>query len=150
MSDPIYMQMSRSGDPQKLAQAHRVALLQEIPLFDGVSKRHLRHLAKLTRIEQFGADQDLLVEGQASTVAFVLIAGTVVVRRKGRKIAELGPGQVVGELGLLLERPRAATVRSITPVECLALDRRALKAAVVELPRLGWDLLETVATRLSD
>jgi CRP/FNR family cyclic AMP-dependent transcriptional regulator len=150
MADPIYLYTKRRGDPQKLAQSHRVEILQQLPLFDGVAKRHIRHFARLTRIEQFGTDQDLLKEGEPSTVAFALLAGTAVVRKKGRKVAELGPGDLAGELGLLLERPRASTVRSTSPVECLALDRRALKAAVVEFPEFGWRLLETVAQRLSE
>lgn len=150
MPDPLFLPMPSEGNPQKYALVHRVATLQQVALFEGVPKRHLRQVAKLTRIEQFDTDQELLSEGQPSTVAFVLIAGRAVVHKNGRKIAELGPGDIAGELGLLLDRPRVATVRSKGPVECLALDRRALKAAVEESPGLGWHLLQTVAQRLSD
>lgn len=143
------MESSAGGGRRNVAQAQRVALLEGVPLFDGVPKRHLRHLAKLTRIEQFEAGQDMIVEGQPATTAFVIIAGSATVRRRGRRIGSVGAGDVVGELGLILNRPRAATVRTDTPVECLALDRRGLESAVKELPGLGWLLLQTVADRLA-
>ena len=70
-----------------------------------------------------------------------------VIGRNGRT-AQVGPGDVVGELGLLLDRARNATVRARTPLECLALGRDDLKAAVMASPELGWTLLCTVAERL--
>ena len=78
----------------------------------------------------------------------MIVAGSAQVRRNGRKIAELGRGDIVGELGLLLNRPRNATVKATSSVECLALDQAALKATVSEFPALGWRLLQTVAARL--
>ena len=149
MPGPVFdtpLPMKSAG---KLALARRVEILEDVPLFAGVSKRHLRHLAKLSRVEVFEADQDMVTEGQPSTAAFVIVAGSAVVRRKGRKVAEVTANDLVGELGLLIDRPRHATVRTTTPVEAIALDRKGLKAAVEEFPALGWHLLETVADRLS-
>ncbi|MEM9465758.1 MAG: cyclic nucleotide-binding domain-containing protein [Actinomycetota bacterium] len=140
---------SGSADRRKVAQAERMEILGRLPLFDGAAKRHLRAIARATRLEQFDPDQDLLVEGQPSTSAFVIVAGRAAVRRGGRKVAEVGPGDIVGELGLLTDRPRNATVRTTGPMECLALDRAGLQAAVMEHPALGWHLLGTVADRLS-
>jgi CRP-like cAMP-binding protein len=133
-----------------VSQANRVAFLQRIPFFDGVSKRHLRHIAKLTGVKQFEPGQDLFTEGQPSDLAYVVVAGTAVVRRNGRKINDVAPGDFVGELGLLLDRPRTASVISTAPMQCLTLDRKGLKSAVVEFPELGWRLLTTVADRLSN
>jgi CRP-like cAMP-binding protein len=141
---------SPGPNQRKIAQAERMEILGRLPLFDGATKRHLREIARQTRLEQFEPDQDLVVEGQPSTAAFVIVAGRAAVRRKGRKVAEVGPGEIVGELGLLTDRPRNATVRALGPVECLALDRLGLYAAATEHPALGWHLLTTVAHRLSD
>ena len=71
------------------------------------------------------------------------------VRRNGRKIAERGPGDIVGELGLLLPRDHIATVTATTPLEVLVLPQRALREAVDEVPGLGWKLLQTVADRMA-
>lgn len=146
---PVYDTPLPRKSAGKLALARRVEILEKVPLFAGVPKRHLRHLAKLARVETFEADQDMVTEGQPSTAAFVIVAGNAVVRRKGRKLADVAKNDLVGELGLLTERNRNASVRTTTPVEAIALDRQGLKAAVEEFPALGWHLLETVADRLS-
>ncbi|MEM7287861.1 MAG: cyclic nucleotide-binding domain-containing protein [Actinomycetota bacterium] len=149
MAGPVYDTPLPRKDAGKLAIARRVEILGTVPLFAGVPKRHLRHLAKQSRVEVFEAGQDMVTEGQPSTAAFVIVAGSAVVRRNGRKLAEVAKHDLVGELGLLCERPRNASVRTTTPVEAITLDRRGLRAAVEEFPALGWHLLETVAERLS-
>ncbi len=147
---PQYIPSPTPGaDQRKVAQSERMEILGRLALFDGAAKRHLREIARHTRLEQFEPDQDLLVEGQPSISAFVIVAGRASVRRKGRKVAEVGPGDIVGELGLLADRPRNATVRALGPMECLALERAGLQAAVMEHPALGWALLGTVAERLN-
>ena len=150
MPDQFFIEVATSKDPRKLAQTQRVAILEQVPLFEGVAKRHLRHIAKLSKIERFEPEQDILVQGRSPKAAFVVIVGTAAVRKNGRKIADVGQGDFVGELGLLLDRPRNASVRATSSVECLALDRAGLKATIIEFPALGWHLLQTVANRLSD
>ena len=132
-----------------LGRRAQVEHLAALPLFADCTTRELRHLSASTRVDQLEADQVLLDAGMPSTEAYVIVAGTCVVRRNGRRINELGPGDVVGELGLLLGRPHSATVVAVTPVEVLALPQAALRQAVDELPGLGWKLLQTVATRLA-
>ena len=95
----------------------------------------------------------LITAGAASTDAYLITAGSAEVtgssvKGRGGRAVQFGPGDVVGELGLLLDRPRNATVRATTPLECLALGRGDLKAAVETSPELGWSLLQTVAERL--
>lgn len=132
-----------------LRMSERVEQLVQLPLFSQCSKRHLRALARLTRQQQLEAGATLITEGSDSDEAYVILAGLAVVRRKGRKIAELRTGDVAGELGLLLERPRMATVSARTPLECLVIRRSDLRACIAEAPDLGWLLLQTVALRLS-
>lgn len=148
MAGPIFPD-TRRPSAGRLALAERVALLETVEFFEGAAKKHLRQIARPARLEQFDTDQELMSEGQPSTTAFVIVAGSAEVRRKGRKVAAVGRGDIVGELGLLLDRPRNATVRSTSPLQCLALDRAALKATVTEYPAFGWHLLQTIAARLS-
>lgn len=137
------------GSARRMKLDDKAALLAALPLFGACTKRHLKSLAKLTRAVQVEPEAPLFTEGAPSTEAYVIVAGTAEVRSKGRKVAVLGPGEIVGELGLLLERPRNATVRALTPIDTLAISRDDLKAAVLESPELGWALLEAVAHRLS-
>ncbi len=138
----------RGASAGALARSTRADHLAAVPLFADCSKRQLRHLAAVTHHLMLDVDQVLVTEGESSREAFVIVAGHAVARRDGRPIAELGPGSFVGELGLLLRRDHSATVVTTTPVEVLALDQRALRTAIDEVPGLGWALLQTVTGRL--
>jgi putative ABC transport system ATP-binding protein len=134
-------------------QDERVRLLGGLALFRGCTKRQLRSVAKLARVVQIEPGEMLITAGSASTDAYLITAGSAEatgskVKGRGGSTVRFGPGDVVGELGLLLDRPRSATVRATTPLECLALGRDDLRAAVETSPELGWSLLQTVAERL--
>jgi CRP-like cAMP-binding protein len=129
-------------------QNERVGLLGGLALFRGCSTRQLKALAKLTRVVQIEPGEMLITAGAMSSDAYLISAGSAEMKGRNGRTVQFGPGDVVGELGLLLDRPRNATVRATTPLECLALSRGDLKAAVETSPELGWRLLETVAERL--
>jgi CRP-like cAMP-binding protein len=141
---------SRPPAARTMAVTSQIDHLAALPLFAGCSKRELKHLAQSTRHELLEPDQVLCSAGQPSREAYVIVAGRAVVTRNCRKLAELGPGDFVGELGLLLHRDHLATVTSITPMELLVLPQQALQIAIDEVPGLGWKLLQTVADRLSE
>jgi len=140
----------RRPSPRTLARASQVDHLAGLTLFAGCSKRELRHLARSTRLELREPDDVLFAAGHPSREAFVIVAGHAVVRRNGRTVAALGPGDIVGELGLLLRRDHTATVTATSPLEVLVLPQRALRQAVEEVPGLGWKLLQTVAGRMAE
>lgn len=133
-----------------MARSERADHLAAVPLFAGCSKRQLRHVAAATRHHQFEAEQVLVDEGARSLEAYLIVAGRAVVRRGGDEIAEIGPGSFVGEVGLMLGRAHAATVVTTTPVEVLAVDQRSLRAAIEEVPELGWALVQSIAARFAD
>jgi CRP/FNR family cyclic AMP-dependent transcriptional regulator len=135
---------------RKLRTETEVEQLAALPLFASCSKRELRHFARSTRVELHAAGQKLFEEGQPSREAYVIVAGHAVVHRNGTKIAELGPGEFFGELGVLLHREHSETVTATSPLEVLVLSQSALRDALDELPGLGWKLLQTVAARMSD
>ena len=78
----------------------------------------------------------------------MILTGTAAVKKGGRRIARVGPGDVVGELSVILGGTRTATVQAETPIEWLVLDQASLRAAIDEVPGLGWHLLQSVAARL--
>ena len=123
--------------------------LAALTMFSTCSKRELRLVAGMARQHQIDPGQHLFEQGQPTSTAYLIVAGRVEVRRDGRLIAEVGAGEVVGELGLLLRRAHSATVTATTPIEVIALTQAALKEAVQEVPGLAWHLLEAVAERLS-
>ncbi len=124
--------------------------MSEVPLFANCSKRELGRLLSGARTETVDAGHTLFVEGAPSSNLYVILTGSATVRRKGRRIARVGPGDVVGELSVILGGPRRATVESDTPIEWLVLDRASLRQAIDEVPGLGWKVLQSVAARLDE
>jgi CRP-like cAMP-binding protein len=74
----------------------------------------------------------------------------VEVTRSKRKVADLGPGAVVGELSLLDHGPRTATVTCVTDCELLVIDQRNFRAVLQEVPTMAVKLLTTIAGRIRD
>jgi CRP/FNR family transcriptional regulator, cyclic AMP receptor protein len=131
-----------------MQQRQRVAQLSKVPLFANCSKRELARLLSLGRTETVDAGHTLFVEGAPSSNLYVVLTGSAVVKKNGRRIARVGPGDVVGEISVILGGPRTATVQAETPIEWLVLDQASLRAAIDEVPGLGWHLLQSVAARL--
>jgi CRP/FNR family transcriptional regulator, cyclic AMP receptor protein len=131
-----------------MQQRQQVAQLSKVPLFANCSKRELSRLLSLGRTETVDAGHTLFVEGAPSSNMYVVLSGTAAVKKSGRRIARVGPGDVVGELSVILGGPRTATVQAETPIEWLVLDQASLRAAIDEVPGLGWHLLQSVAARL--
>ena len=131
-----------------MQQRQRVAQLSKVPLFANCSKRELARLLSRARTESVEAGQTLFVEGAPSANLYLILTGSAVVRRNGRRVARLGPGEVVGELSVILGTPRTATVEAETPIEWLVLDQASLRKAFDEVPGLGWNVLQSVAARL--
>src|SRR5262245_36604423 len=131
-----------------MQERQRVAQLSRVALFDNCSKRQLSRLLTRVRTETVEAGHTLFVEGAPSSNLYVILTGSAVVRKNGRRIARLGPGDVVGELGVILGGPRTATVEAETPIEWLVLDQASFREAIDEVPGLGWNVLQSVAARL--
>lgn len=123
--------------------------LARVPLFRGLSKEQLRRISGLmTRIDR-PAGQVLTGQGHSGEF-FILIEGEVEVRQADRVFATRGPGDYVGEIALLAERPRTATVVAATPVSVEVLSRRELVTLLTQVPELLEQMLATMAERLAE
>ena len=102
-----------------MARTNASAHLANVPLFSACSKKELAHIAKATDDVSLPDGHALTTQDETSREAFVITGGKAVVDRNNRKVAELGPGSMIGELGLLDRGPRTATVVADGPVEVL-------------------------------
>ena len=128
----------------------KIDLLRRTPLFGSCSKRELVQIARASDEVDFVAGRTLIKEGAIGREFFVLIEGSVDVRRKGRKIDELGAGDYVGEVALITDRPRNATVTTTSPVRALVLTKQSFKQVLAENPMLSLKVLNAVGERLPD
>src|SRR5262245_62878397 len=94
--------------------------LRRVPLFSTLSGRQLRQLKKHFKQRTFRPGTTMLREGEMSGAAFfVIVDGAASVSARGEEIDRLGPGDHFGEIALILEQERAATVTAVEPTECL-------------------------------
>lgn len=124
--------------------------LRAVPLFQNCSQKELEKIAKAGDEVSMPAGSLIVDQGQTGREAFVVLSGTVVVKRNGKKVASLGPGAVVGELSLLDHGPRTATVICETDCTFLLLSQREFMATVDEIQTLSHKLLMTLAGRIRD
>jgi len=131
-----------------LSKNEKVELLRRIPLFAACTRRELIEVALVADEREAGADDVLMEQGQPGREFFLLIDGTVVVRRHGRKLANLGPGDWFGEIALLTFKPRSATVTAISPCRLLVIQDRSFRRVVEATPRIALRVLGSVSQRL--
>ena len=132
-----------------MSAGDRLARLRELPLFAGLGEDVLQRIITLAVEVEVPAGQVLVRANESGAGMFVVEDGTVVVEARGQTVVELGPGEFVGELALLVpESTRVARVRAKTPVRCLALSRADFEQLLEDEPRIALAMLPVVARRL--
>jgi CRP-like cAMP-binding protein len=130
--------------------ATRADELKRVPLFSSLSQRQLRRLARDFREREVEPGARIVAEGDKSGVSFfVIVDGTATVSMDGNEVRQLGPGDHFGELSLISERVRSATVSADGPMRCLVLGFWDFRRFAKENPDVSWKLLEHVVELLA-
>lgn len=125
-----------------------IPVLAAVPLFAGVPKRHLGRIARVATTRRFSQMSRIVQADDPGNTFYVVLDGQVSVLRSGRRIARLGPGEAFGELALLSDAPRAATVVADSDVLTLCLSRSAFARVLRAEPTVAVALMRTLAERL--
>jgi CRP/FNR family transcriptional regulator, cyclic AMP receptor protein len=126
----------------------KIELLKRAPLFAHCSRKELGQVALLADELDMRDGKDLTTEGEPGREFFVLIEGTADVRRKGRKVNTMNAGDFFGEIALVSDRPRTATVTATSPVRLLVVTDRAFRELMRKVPSIQTKVLATLAERL--
>ncbi|HEU4355630.1 MAG TPA: cyclic nucleotide-binding domain-containing protein [Actinomycetota bacterium] len=129
---------------------HDVHMLAGVPLFAGLSRRHLRRLAEHADLVSFREGQAVVRQDQAGGTFYVIVQGEAKVQRHGRTIGTLGPGEFFGEISLLDGGPRTADVVAATPLVAIRIFKQAFDRVVVEERGVAAEILAVVARRLRE
>ena len=120
------------------------APLPLLPLFGALSKDALTQLLATIRVEEVSGESEIVRQGDLGNEAFVVARGLLkVVRREGGDetlLAQLGPGAIFGEMALMSEAPRSASVVALEPMQLLVLERTELERVAAQAPELGAEL----------
>jgi CRP-like cAMP-binding protein len=129
-----------------------VELLRRVPLFAGVEPTKLKLLAFTSDRMSFEAGQILFEQGDAGDAAYVVLNGSaeVLVNRSGSqiKVADLEKNAIVGEIAILCDVPRTATVRAHDRLETLRISKDQFLRLLAEFPDMAIEIMRVLADRL--
>lgn len=131
----------------RVKRAKQLEFLEAVPLFTGLSKADLTKVARITEQVAVPEGTVLAEEGGPGNAFYLLVTGRAAVRRKGRKIAEMGPGDFFGEVALLDAGPRSATVVTLEAAELFVIHPKDF-AGLIGVPSVARKLLAGLAARL--
>ena len=127
----------------------KIELLRRVPLFSACSKSELAEIASLADEIHFDAGRTLIREGARGREFIVVVDGSVDVRRKGRKLPVRGGDSFFGELALLTNSPRSATVTTRTPVRALVIADHSFQRLLSTSRTIQMKVLRSLAERLA-
>jgi CRP/FNR family cyclic AMP-dependent transcriptional regulator len=133
----------------RLRSNAKVDLISKVPLLAGCSKRELALLARISDEIAQPAGTVLTVEGKPGREFCILISGDAEVRQGRKRLRLLSAGDFFGEIALILDAPRSATVTATTAVRLLVIDRNAFRRLLDESPSIQGKVLEALASRLA-
>jgi CRP-like cAMP-binding protein len=124
--------------------------LPNIELFSELSKKELKSVASLMTPVRVKSGRVLTEEGQPGREFMIIIEGTATVKRKGKVLARLGPGDFFGELAVIAGVPRTATVTADSDMVIETLNRREFSSLLDESPRIAKKVLVGAVRRLHE
>jgi CRP/FNR family cyclic AMP-dependent transcriptional regulator len=131
-------------------------VLAGVDLFSGVDKKHLRRLARKVRIVKYNAEHEIVSEGQSGYHGGLGIMGVVLSGRLrvqhpgGEAFASIGPGEVFGEMSLLDDQARSATLVTEEPTEAAILSAWDFRNELQDNPEITLNLLRMLSRRLRE
>lgn len=134
---------------RRLTQDTKVEALRRAPLFEGLSKKELVELARVTEDLQVPAGTVLCKEGGLGREFYVIVEGVAEVTRGGKIVATRAAGEFVGEIALLTTTRRTATVTATTALRCLILMRGDFRRVLDDNRSIERKVMETLADRLA-
>ncbi|MBL8905479.1 MAG: Crp/Fnr family transcriptional regulator [Rhizobiales bacterium] len=130
-----------------------VELLRRLPLFAGVAPAKLKLLAFTSDRIKFDAGKELFKQGDAGDAAYVVLSGNADVLVKTEageiKVATVNPSELVGDIAILCDVPRTATVRAATPLLTLRIKKENFLKLLSDFPEMTVEIMRVLATRLS-
>jgi len=127
-------------------------LLSRIPIFKNIDASKLKLLAFTSDRLRFPSGQNLFRQGDRGDSAYIILSGeadVIVERTDGQvSIARLGKHELIGEIAILIDVPRTATVRAVTEVTALEISKEPFLRMITQFPEIGIEVMRELAHRL--
>jgi CRP/FNR family transcriptional regulator, cyclic AMP receptor protein len=128
----------------------RIELLRRVPIFSDLDKRELEGLANSLKERTFRAGETITSEGESAVGFFVIQDGEAKVTVGGQERGRLGAGDYFGEIALIAQTGRTATVIAETDVRCLGMTFWEFRPLVEENGKIAWKMLQSLARKMSE
>jgi len=122
--------------------------LASVPLLAGLETRVRRRLADIGKRRTYAADETIVKEGSTGTALYIVLSGKARVEQGGQPIGEIEAGDFFGELALIEEHPRSATVVASEETDCLLFPAWEFTALLEEHPEIALPIMRKLITRL--
>ena len=132
-----------------LRRNEKVELIKRAPLFWNCSKRQLQQIAQIADEIDLREGKEMTRQGERGREFFVLLEGDADVKKDGRRINRLGSGDFFGEIALVSDTPRTATVTATSPVRALVITDRSFLRLMEDQPEIQGKVLAALAARLA-
>lgn len=123
-------------------------VLQRVELFAELKGKQLKRIAEAMSERTFAAGEEITREGEVSVGFYVIEEGRARVTMHGDDVGELGPGDYFGEISLIAETPRAATVTAETELRCYGMTSWDFRSLVEGNGEIAWAILASTARKL--
>lgn len=134
--------------------SEEVDILRRIPLFSGIDPAKLKLLAFASERLEYSEDQNLFRQGEVGDAAYVIVNGIadviIEVGDEEIQVADLQENAFVGEIAILCDVPRTATVRARTKLVVLKIKKEHFIGLIKDFPELGIEVMRELASRLSN
>ncbi len=132
------------------SRSAQVNLLSGVGLFEGLTKKEAGFVLQFMRDQDFPAGKVVVEEGTTGGRFFLIVSGTALVTRRGRRLRRLEAGDSFGDIALIDGGPRSATVTAKSAISTLSLAVWNFKAALLENPSITYKLLLVLCKRLRE
>jgi CRP/FNR family transcriptional regulator, cyclic AMP receptor protein len=125
-------------------------LIRQVPLFSDLDKRELQGLASTMKERNFDPGDTVATEGSTGIGFFIIDEGEATVSVHGEDVNTLKHGDYFGEVALIDDGARTATITAKTPLKCYGITSWEFRPLVEQNAALAWKMLQTMAKRLRD
>jgi CRP-like cAMP-binding protein len=136
------------GLPTRGGVMSHAAFLAKVPLFSSCTPDEIAAIEAVAQEHAYVPGQIIVTQGTPGQAFYTVLSGRVEIVRDDRSFGALGPGDFFGEMSLLDQAPRSATIRALEPTECLMLSSWDFKALLERHPSIAVKLLEVLSRRL--
>jgi cAMP-dependent protein kinase regulator len=133
----------------RLGRDAKTDLIKSVPLFSRCSRGQLAEIAAIADEIDLPEGKELMTQGDRGREFFILLDGAAEVTQDGERINELGPGDFFGEIALVWQAPRTATVTTTSPARALVITDRSFRGLLDHQPEIKQGVLEALAARLA-